>query len=219
MIKRKIAINYTIIHVGSVKLLLVILSLLTINSFLIITPKQDSLYSILYSNPLFLRVSTPTANSLLADKLWFLTKNIDEITKGDEVDSSEMFQVYKNIAILDPTLEIAVIYASTYLVSIAERGDLAIKLLKIAQKLDRDNFQYLFTELIFQIAYLHNPNLNYLKELAIQCGKVQKDKEVIGKIDVTQWVNDIITYLQNREIQQKIYQKNREWLHSFNKRL
>lgn len=196
------------------QLLIILASLLYLNSLTIEEPKVEEKYSILYSNPLFLRFSSPTANQIVADKMWLLSKNIDEINKGEQVDEVEMLQVYKNIAILDSTLEVAVIYASTYLVSIKERGDLAVQLLQVAQLLSPNNFQYLFTELIFQIAYLKNQDINYLKLLAKRCAEVEESREMIGQINVTKWVDDIILYLQKYDTQKKIRKENREWLKS-----
>ena len=158
-----------------------------------------------------MRVTSPTTNSAVADKVWFLTKYIDEIYRGNGVDEVELFEVYRNLAIIDPTFEIGIIYASTYLVSIAERGDLAIELLKTAQRLDRSNFQYLFTELVFQIAYLHNSDIGYLKSLAKKCAEVGTDR-VVGNLRVDTWVDEILEYLHKREVQQKILENDREWL-------
>lgn len=196
------------------RLFIVLVSLLFLNSLTIERPEIDQKYSLLYSNPLFLRVSSPTANKILADKMWLLSKNIDEIRRGDAVDEVEMFKVYKNIAILDSTLEVAVIYASTYLASIKEREDLAVKLLQTAQLLDEDNFQYLFSELIFQIAYLNSRDSEYLKLLAKRCYEVEDSYKIIGRIDVTKWVDDIILYLQESDTQREIQKENREWLKS-----
>ena len=181
------------------------------NLFVIDSPKFSNSFSLIYSNPLFLRVTSPTANSAVADKVWFLTKYIDEIYRGNRVDEVELFEVYRNLAIIDPTFEIGIIYASTYLVSIAERGDLAIELLKTAQKLDSNNFQYIFTELVFQIAYLHNSDIGYLKHLAKKCAEVRTDR-VVGNLRVDTWVDEILEYLHKKEVQQKILEDDRKWL-------
>ena len=181
------------------------------NLFVIDSPKLSNSFSLIYSNPLFLRVTSPTANSAVADKVWFLTKYIDEIYQSDRVDEVELFEVYRNLTIIDPAFEIGVIYASTYLVSIAERGDLAIKLLKTAQQLDSSNFQYLFTELVFQIAYLHNSNIRYLENLAKRCAEVGTDR-VVSNLRVDTWIDEILKYLHKKEVQQKILENDRKWL-------
>ncbi|HIO71453.1 MAG TPA: hypothetical protein EYG60_05930 [Campylobacterales bacterium] len=181
------------------------------NLFVIDSPKFINSFSLIYSNPLFLRVTSPTANSAVADKVWFLTKYIDEIYQSDRVDEVELFEVYRNLTIIDPAFEIGVIYASTYLVSIAERGDLAIKLLKTAQQLDSSNFQYLFTELVFQIAYLHNSNIRYLENLAKRCAEVGTDR-VVSNLRVDTWIDEILKYLHKKEVQQKILENDRKWL-------
>ena len=181
------------------------------NLFVIESPKVINSFSLIYSNPLFLRVTSPTANSAVADKVWFLTKYIDEIYQSDRVDEVELFEVYRNLTIIDPAFEIGVIYASTYLVSIAERGDLAIKLLKTAQQLDSSNFQYLFTELVFQIAYLHNSNIRYLENLAKRCAEVGTDR-VVSNLRVDTWIDEILKYLHKKEVQQKILENDRKWL-------
>ncbi|HIC10932.1 MAG TPA: hypothetical protein EYO61_06230 [Campylobacterales bacterium] len=181
------------------------------NLFVIESPKFINSFSLIYSNPLFLRVTSPTANSAVADKVWFLTKYIDEIYQSDRVDEVELFEVYRNLTIIDPAFEIGVIYASTYLVSIAERGDLAIKLLKTAQQLDSSNFQYLFTELVFQIAYLHNSNIRYLENLAKRCAEVGTDR-VVSNLRVDTWIDEILKYLHKKEVQQKILENDRKWL-------
>ena len=181
------------------------------NLFVIESPKFINSFSLIYSNPLFLRVTSPTANSAVADKVWFLTKYIDEIYQSDRVDEVELFEAYRNLTIIDPAFEIGVIYASTYLVSIAERGDLAIKLLKTAQQLDSSNFQYLFTELVFQIAYLHNSNIRYLENLAKRCAEVGTDR-VVSNLRVDTWIDEILKYLHKKEVQQKILENDRKWL-------
>jgi len=199
------------------KILTSILILYFLNLLTIKEPETENSWSILYSNPLFLRVISPNGRHLLADKFWLLSKNIDEFGIKDEVNLKKFFEVYKNIAILDSTFEIAIIYSSTYLASIEERGDLAIKLIKIAQILNPNNFQYLFIELIFQVVYMENHNLNELKKLTYKISKIDDSEKKIGRIDVTKWSNDIILYLQKNNIKSKIKAVDKIWLKSVKK--
>ena len=184
-----------------------------INILTIEKPKKKEKWSILYSNPLFLRLTSPNSEHIFADKFWLLSKHIDEMENGENVDVDIFYKVYQNIAVLDSTLEISTIYASTYLASIQERGDLAIEILKIAQKLDPNNFQYLFTELVFQIVYLENKGYEVLK-LAKKISKLSDIEKNIGRIDVNKWADDIILYLQKESIKTKIQEVDKIWLKS-----
>ena len=196
------------------KIILSLILLFLLNIFTVTKPEVDSSHSIIYSNPLFLRAVSLNGEHLLADKFWLLSKYIDETKMGDEVNSEEFFQVYKSIAILDSSLEVAIIYASTYLASIQERDDLAIKLLQIGQMLNPDSFQYIFTELIMNIVYIENRDLEYLQKLAKKISRLPDRKKYIGRIDVTKWADDIISYLQQKSIKQKIREEDQKWLKS-----
>jgi hypothetical protein len=191
-----------------------LLTLFILNVFSIEEPQKRESHSLLFSEPIFLRVSSPTFYHLLADKIWLISNRIDEMSRKDEVDIDEFFTVYHNLITLDSTFEIAVIYSSTYLASIEERGDLAVKLLQTAQLFQPTNFQYLFTELVFQIAYLKSENIEYLKDLATRCGDIEDSYKYIGRIDVALWVDDIILYLQDSATQKEIQRESREWLNS-----
>ena len=196
------------------KMFFFLITFLILNLFTIQKPLKNEKWSILYSNPLFLRVVSPNGEHLLADKFWLLSKNIDEIGKGDQVELEQFFKVYTNITILDSTLEIAIIYASTYLASIKERGDLAIKLLQIAQLFNPDNFQYLFTELIFQIIYVKNSDRKELIYLAEKISRMPDLEKNIGRIDVTKWADDIIFFLHKNSVQTEIKEVDKLWLKS-----
>jgi hypothetical protein len=156
----------------------------------------------------------PNSEHILADKFWLLSSNIDEMRLGKNVDIENFFQAYKNILLLDSSFEIAIIYSSTYLASNLNRGDLAIELLQIAQKLNPSSFQYAFTELIFQIVYINNNDIKKLKLLANKIVKMPNRQKYIGKIDVNNWANDIITYLNQNSIKKEIQEVDKSWLKS-----
>lgn len=180
-------------------------------------PKIDESYSIIYSDPLFLRVISLNGRYLLADKFWLLSKYIDETKKKEDVDSDELFNFYKNLILLDSTLEIAVIYSSTYLASNKNRYDLAIALLKIAQLFSPNNFQYVFTELVFNVVYKENQDIEHLKKMAKKIAKMPNKEKYIGRIDVNKWVDDIILYLQKDIVKKQILEEDRKWLDSIKK--
>ncbi len=190
--------------------------LLFANFFVVQPPNLENKFSLIYSNPLFLRGISPTANSFIADRIWFLTKYIDEIYLSGKVDREDFFKVYRNLLILDPSFEMTTIYSTTYLASIQDRADLAVRLLQLAQKLNPRSFQYLFTELIFQIAYLHSSDLEYLKNLAYKSASIGGTK-IVGRIRVDKWSLEIIQYLQKRETQQKLIKQHKEWLRKVKK--
>jgi len=192
----------------------VLISILILNIFTIQKPEKNESWSILYSKPLFLRVASPNGEHLLADKFWLLSKNIDEIGKGDDVDLEQFLEVYTNILILDSSLEIAIIYASTYLASIKERGDLAIKLLQTAQLLNSENFQYFFTELIFQIVYLENCDMVRIRNIVKKISKISNREKYIGRIDVVKWADDIILHLHKNSVKEEIREVDKLWLKS-----
>ena len=107
------------------------------------------------------------------------SRYIDEINRRKSVNSDQVFKVYKNIALIDSTLQIATIYGATYLASILERADLGVKLLNFSNLVGKENFQKLFTELILKVVYLKDNNKNELINLAEKVAKYNKDDEVL----------------------------------------
>ena len=194
--------------------LFILIFLISVNIFTIQKPEIKNNFSILASNPLFLRAVSPNSEHIFADKFWLLSSNIDEMRNKENINLDIFLQTYKNILILDSNFEIPIIYASTFLASNLNRGDLAIELLQLAQILNPDSFQFLFTELIFQIIYLENSNKNELIQLANRVIKMPDYEKYIGKINVREWANDIITYLNQKNTQKEIQEVNRNWLKS-----
>ncbi len=174
---------------------------------------------LLATDPFLIRIFSLNNGSreLLADKLWLSSRYIDEINRRKSVNSDQVFKVYKNIALIDSTLQIATIYGATYLASILERADLGVKLLNFSNLVGKENFQKLFTELILKVVYLKDNNKNELINLAEKVAKYNKDDEVlkIGQINVKNWANEFIIYLKNIETENKIKKEDREWLKSF----
>jgi len=198
-----------------------IFMLLIINLFIINNFKQNIRNKpwLLATDPFLIRIFSLNNGSrkLLADKLWLSSRYIDEINRRKSVNSDQVFKVYKNIALIDSTLQIATIYGATYLASILERADLGVKLLNFSNLVGEENFQNLFTELILKVVYLKDNNKNELMGLAEKVAKYNKDDEVlkIGQINVTNWANEFIIYLKNIETENKIKKEDREWLKSF----
>jgi hypothetical protein len=198
-----------------------IFMLLIINLFIINNFEQNIRNKpwLLATDPFLIRIFSLNNGSrkLLADKLWLSSRYIDEINRRKSVNSDQVFKVYKNIALIDSTLQIATIYGATYLASILERADLGVKLLNFSNLVGEENFQNLFTELILKVVYLKDNNKNELMGLAEKVAKYNKDDEVlkIGQINVTNWANEFIIYLKNIKTENKIKKENREWLKSF----
>jgi hypothetical protein len=190
----------------------VLLLLFSLNIATLQRPEIGTKKDILNSNPISLRLFSFSARHLIADYFWLLSHRVDEVGKKRAVNLDEFMSVYSALAILDTSLEIGVIYSSTYVASIEERGDLGIELLQLGQKFEPESFQFLFTELIFQIVYIRNRNIEYLKNLAQKVSKLPNSEKFIGKIDVKSWTDDIIRYLQREEVERNIRKKNREWV-------
>jgi hypothetical protein len=164
-----------------------------------------------------LRVISLRGKELVADKLWLLSKHIDEITLRNEVDENEFFNVYRNISILDSSLQIAVIYGATYLASNKERGDLSLEILKTAQIFYPDNFQFIFMELVFSIVYSEIKDVSHLKQVASKIEKIPNSEKYIGRIDVAKWVDDIIFYLLEKNRISEIKESDKIWLQNLKK--
>ncbi len=199
-------------------LFLFIIGLLSINFFLIGNFEKfiNNKPWLLTTDPMISRFFSPSGGrKLLADRIWLLSRYIDEINKKNSPQAEQIELVYKNITILDSNLRIANIYGATYLASNLEQPKLAIKLLQISRLIGGDNFENLFTELIFRIVYLKDNNFDDLKNLAEQVAKMNDEVKKVGKIDVRGWAEEIIIYLQNEEINKKIKTEDRQWLESF----
>ena len=178
--------------------------LLLINSWIIPTPKIENLRNqenLLYLSPIALRILVPNGEHFIADYFWLITKYIDEVG-NKKVDIDKFFQAYKSLIILDASFETAVIYSATYLATVPDKPKLAIKLLELALEFYPNNFQYLFTDLIFKVIYTKY-NLDEVVKLADRIAKLPDIEKKVGKINVATWSEDIIQVLKIKKTELK----------------
>ena len=89
-----------------------------------------------------------------------------------------------------------------YLATVPEKPKLAIKLLELALEFYPNNFQYLFTNLIFKVIYTKY-NLDEVVKLADRIAKLPDIEKKVGKINVATWSEDIIKVLNIKKAELK----------------
>jgi len=207
------------------KLLLIpiLVGYLLINQLIIYTNDyQESKNSSLFYNPLIFKAFTGSYSTLIADKLWLLTSQVDELkfakknNTEKDVIVDEMVSAYSTINHLDPNFTAPIVYASSYLITQKKEFKKGIFLINEALKKNPENIKLIYLKFVYLTTYKEiKPDIKEVVYLA----KKLYEKEVIfmGHLKVSDFIAETVEHLSKDKIDKKEnllrlykYAKNKE---------
>jgi len=187
-------------------------------SYTIPRPQKSDLVvnEILFARPFFFRALSGYAHTLYADRLWLLSNTVGEVAVGDsfKADEKEVYEATRTIVVMDPFFYPALNYGATYLASIKNRLDLALKLVELAKIFNPEDFKIYFLEILLILTYEDEDKIDDEKiaALAKKAALLPDSQKILGNMLVNDWVEDILIYARDKKGKRAQAIEDLKWL-------
>lgn len=171
--------------------------------------------SLLFVNPLVFKALSNNMSMLAVDKLWLLSNSVGDFSKLDKNTTMKQFyNASKTITTLDPYFYKAISYSSTYLASIHKEAEKSNELLQMARYYDEKNFNLYLLEMVNMVTYhdLKDLDIDSIRDLATKAAALPEGIKIMGRIKVSDWVDDILDYVKNEEARRQQKLEDAKWL-------
>lgn len=183
-------------------LFIIICLFLSVNSLVVY--KKDLVVnknSLFFVNPIILKFFSGEYSTLLADKLWLMSNQIDEISivysKDKEKAIKQMEKGFDTISILDPNFSSPIVYSATYFMTVnktKENFELGMNLINKALEKAPNNKQLLYIKFVFLTTFPeYKPDINVVIDLAQRLYKIGMINS--GPLKVDDFIAETVEFL------------------------
>ena len=177
-----------------IKIIILILIFLLFNTQINFYYKIDSKPPNI-NNPWLLKALSTNTHTLLSDWYWLKSYKMGDFNINNIENNYPFFYIF---SILNPFFETPIIYSSTYLAQ-NNRVIEANRLLQTARIFNKVSFDLYILEIMQTLRYSKNFNKTYLLDLTNKAYALPKNKQHFKKLDLENWYNDIVSYLENNQ--------------------